>query len=192
MSTVDLWRGEFGDSYHERNRFAPEDVKPLFNKILAGIELGCVLEVGCGLGHNLMAIVAEERWGVEPNEAARYEANFTYPELRVVDGNAAYLPFPDDDYFDLVLTCGLLIHIPPTDIQAVVEEVARVSKQYVLAIEYAAVEEEEVEYRGHRDVLWRRPYGKLFVAWADMKLVAWDAEDSNLYPGCSWWLLEQP
>ena len=52
------------------------------------------------------------------------------------DGHAADLIFAPDA-FDLVLTCGLLIHIPPDQIRQVIEELVRVSKRYVLAIEYA-------------------------------------------------------
>jgi SAM-dependent methyltransferase len=190
MNSVELWKGQFGDSYHERNRFTVDQVKPLFDRILDGVHVESVLEVGCGLGHNLMAIDARFRCGVEPNRAARTQAIMSYPSLIVTSATADDLPFKDDA-FDLVLTCGLLIHIPPTDIHRVVEETARVSRRYVLAIEYAAVEEEEQAYRGQRDILWRRPYGKLFQAWADMSLVRWDDMDSGLYPGCCWWLLEK-
>lgn len=189
FTTLDLWRGPFGDSYHERNRPSVGEIRPLFRRILDGIEVESVLEVGCGLGHNLMAIDAKIREGIEPNDRARAEANaLCAPDLLVLDGSAADLIYADDA-FDLVLTCGLLIHIPPTDIRKVVEEIARVSRRYVLAIEYAAVEEEMVEYRGEKDILWKRPFGKLFMAWAGMELVRWDDTDSDLYPGCSWWLL---
>lgn len=188
--TLKLWRGQFGTTYHERNRFTPDDVRPVFGRILHGLTIQSVLEVGSGLGHNLMAVDAEQRTGVEPNESARIEARDTYPLVWTIDGDAADLPFRKDS-FDLVMTCGLLIHIPPAQIQQVVEEIARVSRRYVLAIEYAAVEEEMVEYRGEKDVLWRRPFGKLFQAWTGMSLVAWDAADTHLYPGCSWWLLEK-
>lgn len=190
MNTVDLWRGDFGDSYHQRNRFAPEDVKPLFDRILDGIEVDSVLEVGCGLGHNLMAIDAERRVGIEPNAAAREEAKATYPDLAVWNQLATEIHFPNSS-FDLVLTCGLLIHIPPADIQKVIEEIVRVSSRYVLAIEYAFPVEEVREYRGKKDALWVRPYGKLLQAWGGMRLVKWDDADEDLFPGCSWWLMEK-
>lgn len=192
MSTLDLWRGNFGNSYHDRNKFLPEHVRPLFARILGEYEpFGSVLEVGCGLGHNLMAIDAETRSGIEPNKAAREEAlRAHHPALNAIDADAADLPYASDSY-DLVLTCGLLIHIPPQDIQQVVEEIARVSSKLVLCIEYNAVEEEMREYRGVKDALWVRPYGKLFQTWGGMKLLAHDDEDTQLHPGCSWWLCEK-
>lgn len=188
---LDLWRGDFGNAYHSRNRFLPEHVRPVFERILGPHEpFDRILEVGAGLGHNLMAIQAAERYGLEPNQAARDEAGEMYHDLLLYDGEAAHLPF-HDGYFDLVLTCGLLIHIPPSDIQTVVEEIARVSKKYVLAIEYAAPEEEMVEYRGVSDALWKRNYGTLFIAWAGMKQIGHEAEAGELYPGSEWWLLSK-
>jgi SAM-dependent methyltransferase len=190
VNTIDVWKGTWGDEYHIRNRFQPDDVKPVFDRILKGLHIDSVLEVGCGLGHNLMAIDAKVRAGLEPNLAAREEANVTHPQITVMDGDAADLPYWENS-FDLVLTCGLLIHISPGQIRKVVGEIARVTKRYVLLIEYAAVEEEAVEYRGEKDILWRRPFGKLFMAWEGMKLVAWDDEPIDMYPGCCWWLLEK-
>jgi ubiquinone/menaquinone biosynthesis C-methylase UbiE len=191
VSTIDVWKGKFGDTYHKRNRFSPDDVRPVFDRILKGITLTSVLEVGCGQGHNLMAIDAPIRTGIEPNKAARNQANKEHGVGMIAfDGDAADLAFFDAS-FDLVLTCGLLIHISPGQIRKVVGEIARVSSKYVLLIEYAAVEEEAVEYRGEKDILWRRPFGKLFMAWEGMKLVAWDDEPIDMYPGCCWWLLEK-
>lgn len=190
--TLDLWRGPFGDSYHKRNVYKPDDVRPVFDKILNGIKVDSVLEVGCGQGHNLLAIDAKFRYGIEPNKAARDEANDQDGIVYVFNSSADRISRHfSENTFDLVLTCGLLIHIPPTDIETVVREIARVSSKYVLCIEYAAAEEEMVEYRGEKDILWRRPFGKLFQAWADMELVDHDDADSNLYPGCSWWLLRK-
>lgn len=190
VNTVDLWRGDFGDSYHERNRFQPEHVKPLYDRILKDISLDSVLEVGCGLGHNLQAIDARVRVGVEPNKAARVEARDTYLHTRLVNATADKLPFTDGR-FDLVLTCGLLIHIPKNDIRKVIEEICRVSRRYVLSIEYAFPVEEVREYRGQKEALWVRPYGKLLVTWGGMKILRWDEEDTDLHPGCSWWLCEK-
>ena len=190
MNTIQLWRSEWGDAYHQRNRFTPEQVRPVFGAILDGIKVKSVLEVGSGLGHNLAAIPAKVKTGVEPNQAAREEARLAYPDISFMDGDARDLPFFDSS-FDLVLTCGLLIHIPPDGIQQAVEEIARVASRYVLTIEYADVEEREQEYRGLRDVLWRRNYGKLFECWGGMKILRWDDADSRLYPGCTWWLLRK-
>lgn len=190
--TVSLWRGPFGDEYHVRNRVTPDQVKEVFARILNGITVNSVLEVGSGLGANLAAIDAKVKTGVEPNERARDEAKATYPEIAFLDGEAADLPLFEQS-FDLVLTCGLLIHIPPEDLTQAMQEICRVSRRYVLAIEYAAVEEEEpVTYRGKEGILWRRPFGKLYEYNCGMKVIArGDSTDSDLYPGCAWWLCQK-
>lgn len=188
MST-DLWRGPFGDEYLARNQPTVDQVRPVLDHILAGIEFDSVLEVGCSKGHNLLALESDGRLlsGVEPNDQARHAAQ--HEGLDVIDGDILDLPYLDDSY-DLVLTCGVLIHIAPPDIRQAVNEVVRVTRRYVLAIEYGAVEEEMVEYRGHKDILWRRNFGKLYEAWGGLRIVRHESTNSMMYPGAEWWLLE--
>lgn len=189
MSTLDLWAGEFGDEYHQRNQATAEQVKPVLAGMLKGIAPGYAYEPGCGRGQNLVALqeIGWEVCGAEPNEQARTVAKEHLPFVYADDIRRT--PYGDDT-FDLVLTAGLLIHIAPADIRKAVYEIARISYRYVLLIEYAAAEEETVEYRGRQDFLWRRPYGKLFQAWRSMKLIRHGGTEAGLYDGAEFWLLE--
>src|SRR5260221_13517341 len=65
------------------------------------------------------------------------------------------------DHSDLVFTCGVLIHIPPETLHETMQQIAVASRRFVLAVEYEADEEEEIEYRGHAGRLWKRPFGRM-------------------------------
>jgi hypothetical protein len=77
--------------------------------------------------------------------------------------------------FDLIVTAGVLIHIPPAQLHSTMQAIVDASADYVLAVEYHAEQEEEVEYRGHAGMLWRRPYGKLYQAMGLVLVDEWDA-----------------
>jgi SAM-dependent methyltransferase len=72
------------------------------------------------------------------------------------------LPFRDG-WFDLVLTVGVLIHQPDSTVVAVIEEIHRCSRRYILCAEYFAERAEEVAYRGERGALFRRDYSALYL-----------------------------
>lgn len=155
------WRGTFGDEYTKRNDYDWRKRIPTFKHILRDIKVKDILEVGSNCGKNLLALeeMGYSTVGIEPNAFARKEATkhklFTFP------GTADNIPFGQNT-FDLVFTCGVLIHVPPEELQKSMEEIARVSKRYILAIEYEAPAETMLVYRGLRDMLWKRPFGKLY------------------------------
>ena len=57
---------------------------------------------------------------------------------------------------------GVLIHQPPGQLPAVMDEIVRCSRRYVLCGEYRADEPEEVHYRGQAGALFRQDYGRLY------------------------------
>ena len=54
--------------------------------------------------------------------------------------------------------------------------------------EYAAETETEVEYRGHKGKLWKRPYGALYEA---LGLTLRDHGPAEGFDACEFWLLEK-
>jgi hypothetical protein len=68
-------------------------------------------------------------------------------------------------------------------------KLAAKSYRWVLAIEYAADTEEQVEYRGHTEKCWKRPYGQMYEA-LGLRLI----ETGDAGPGfdkCTFWLMER-
>jgi pseudaminic acid biosynthesis-associated methylase len=161
-----LWRSEFGRDYTERNdRDRPERVLA-WRQLLDGIAPGRVLEVGCNVGWNLVyldRLGIGELYGVEPQLDAIERLRARRPDFHVVPGTAFDLPIGDASC-DLVFTSGVLIHIAPASLPAALDEIYRVSRRWIAAIEYDAPDEQEVAYRGHAGALWKRDHGAAWTA----------------------------
>jgi hypothetical protein len=64
------------------------------------------------------------------------------------------------------------------------------SRRYVLAVEYADETEVEVQYRGHSERLWKRPFGRLYMD-RGLNMVAEGEAPADAFDRCSWWLLSK-
>ncbi len=181
---LEVWEGEFGKDYTDRNVIDWRVRLPAFKQMLDGLPIGRALEVGCNRGHNLVAVAellgGGDVVGIEPNRYALELARASSVKVGVLYGHAFDLPFKDR-YFDLVFTAGVLIHIPLGDLPVALSEIYRVSKRYILAIEYFAEEETTIHYRGHDDLLWKRNFLKYYqTQFPDLTLIRsgyWRPED---------------
>jgi pseudaminic acid biosynthesis-associated methylase len=160
-----LWSGEFGNAYLERNRMAGEKRGPFWESLLREFPVKRVLEVGCNRGANLSWIASHvaprDVYGVDVNEAALIDGRASVPGANLVWSRGRDLPFRDR-WFDLVLTAGVLIHQPDDTLPLVMSEIVRCSRQYVFCGEYFAESPTEVPYRGQRGALIKRNYGQLY------------------------------
>lgn len=192
-----LWAGEFGDDYVDRNKAAGQGRRPFWEERLAGLEVASALEIGCNLGANL-------RWlaellgpgnvaGVDVNERALELLRETVPGADLRHATARSLPFADDS-FDLVFTTGVLIHQPPSDLPAVMDEIVRCSRRYVLCGEYHADQLEEVPYRGQEGALFRQDYGRLYrERFPQLQLVdeGFLPRSGGVWDDITYWVFEQ-
>lgn len=160
-----LWGGEFGDAYVDRNRAAGDIRGPFWQAILTEFAVQNVLEVGCNIGANLRWIAShlppQNVYGVEVNLKALNELRRTLPDVNALWGVARELPFRDR-WFDLVFTMGVLIHQPESTLSLVMAEIVRCSRRYVFCGEYYAEQTTEVLYRGQTRALFKRDYGRLY------------------------------
>ena len=191
MRTEDFWAGQFGAEYLERNKVDPRTRLDFWRSAVEFCEPHSVLEVGCNRGHNLLAIQmanpSAELFGLDVNAAAVEEARQVGIEARV--GSASALAgLYEADSMDLVFTAGVLIHIAPQDLEGVMRGIVATSGKYVLAVEYFAEQEEEVEYRGHSGKLWKRPFGKLYQ---DLGLTLLSEGVAGGFDSCAYWLLSK-
>lgn len=196
MSTqLQEWKGQFGREYTDRNVVDWASRAEGFDAIFESAPgpIGTVLEVGCNRGHNLEAIV-EDRYpavvGVEPNPYARRIA--LDRGLIVLPGDAYALPF-DDASFDLVFTSGVLIHVPPDRLEDAMAEIVRVSRRYVLAIEYYAETDTEVRYRDRDGLMWNRDYGAHYLSLqgGSGHSIVRSGDLGPEFDGARFWLLEK-
>lgn len=197
--TEQFWAGDFGEQYLQRNHVDWEKKVPFYKQILAITKARSVLELGCNAAWNLRALYKAnqniELSGCDINELAIDQARKSLPMADIEYCRAIDLAQKYANYgwtFDLVMTAGVLIHIPPEEIREVMQQIVEVSNEYVLAIEYTADKEEEVLYRGHDGKLWRRPYGQMYKE-LGLSIILGKAlgEADGFGPGCMAWLLRK-
>lgn len=191
-----LWRSAFGRAYTERNDHDRPERALAWRQLLDGIAPRRVLEVGCNVGWNLVYLSRlgiDELYGVEPQIDAIHAARVRRPDFHVLAGTAFDLPL-DDASCDLVFTSGVLIHIAPGSIGAALDEIHRVSRRWIAAIEYDAPVEQEIEYRGHAGALWKRDHGAAWTTrYPGLRLVRRLELGSELgYDSCTAHLFEKP
>jgi len=92
-------------------------------------------------------------------------------DINLAQASALDLPYKDE-YFDLVFTSGVLIHISPADLGRALEEIHRCAKTWIWGMEYYAPEEVQVNYRGQDNLLWKMDYAKRYLdRFDDLELV---------------------
>ena len=188
MSTkeLDLWKGEFGDQYRDRNVITDEHMNARIsawsNNFNAISMFGSIkglpksyLEVGCGAGINLLAIEKIYRannemaipYACEPNAQTRNLANNAcrkqnlFPVWLPDDANATDLKF-ESHAVELAFTSGVLIHIHPDNQLKAMEELYRVSQRYIISMEYFSPDLREINYHEQK-ALWTRDYGSMWL-----------------------------
>lgn len=185
------WAGTLGDEYTARNRVDWRKRLPFWRKIMDSTGARSVLEAGCNAGWNLTAICQ-----VAPRAEVRgFDVNALAVAQARTAGCNALIGTVDNQWelwlgqYELVFTAGTLIHVPPDALQPMMKRLIELSSQYVLAIEYRAdFEEEPVVYRGQTDLLWRRPFGKLYE---NMGLKLLHTGVATGWDRATYWLLEK-
>lgn len=187
-----FWMGEFGDAYTKRNRVDWRARIPFWKTMLDETGARSVSEFGCNAGWNLSAIrrcyADIVTLGIDINESAVDKARIAglLVSNKWKDDYAGPAPA------ELVFTSGVLIHIPPSELESIMRKIVDISYDYILAIEYDSQsgEEEEINYRGHADRLWRRDYGKLYQSMGLDLIASGDAGPG--FDKCTYWLLRKP
>ena len=175
MSTQEFWAGDGGTQYTLRND-GDWRARTSFWRDVIPTDVNTVFECGTNLGMNLRAIRACRAinvHGIEINQSAADAA--LARGLPVVQGDL--LRMQAVPMWDLTFTCGVLIHMAPDQVLDAMEQVAALSRRYVMCVEYESEsgEEEMIRYRDSYDLLWRRPYGKMYEAMGLRRIRSGDA-----------------
>ena len=183
------WSGEFGRGYTDRNMMSPDEVDRLYvhnygisrtalnKEFLGGVveKNNKILEVGCNIGNQLLLLKKmdyNDLWGIELQDYAVEIARKRIDGINIVKGSAFDTPFKDN-YFDVVFTSGLLIHISPDDIEKVLDEMYRCTNSYIWGFEYYTPNGYQmVNYREKNNLLWKTDFSRLFLdRFSDLELV---------------------
>lgn len=192
QDTVAFWSGSFGNEYTARQTVDWRDRVPFWQGIIDSTHATSFLEIGVNCGYNLEAIRSLNpsftMSGVDVNDAALVKAMVAGFDVENAVGSKVVDLFGVGSC-ELALTAGCLIHVAPEDLQITMAAIRDVSSQYVLAVEYAADVETEVEYRGHAGKLWKRPYGKLYEELGGLTLI--ETGQARGFDRCDYWILER-
>ena len=100
-------------------------------------------------------------YGIELNSKVADFGRKNVRGINLIEGDALNLPFKDN-YFDLVFTSGVLIHIAPKDRAQAMKEIYRCAKKYIWGFEYFGETSQEILYRGNPDRLWKANFPALY------------------------------
>lgn len=194
---ADHWSGINGQKYTTRQALAIESRRKMFADIFDAmiIKPMSVIEFGANIGENLRAIRQIQGsilTGVEINEAL-------LPQLQQAADSAiigAIQSFKPYRKWDCCLVRGLLIHIPPNELDAAYNTLYECSNRYIVIAEYHSPRHEEVMYRGQSGLLWKGPFAyDMLDKYPDLQLLDygfvssrdrhWAQDDLN------WWILER-
>jgi pseudaminic acid biosynthesis-associated methylase len=181
------WVNQFGREYTDRNVLTGSELDALYEKnygftrknlnqpFLADIPMDArILEVGCNVGNQLTVLREmgyRELYGIEIQKYALEQARNNLPEVHFAEASAFEIPYPDN-YFDVVFTSGVLIHIAPGDLPRALDEIYRCAGQYIWGFEYYSPQTVEVKYRGNEGLLWKMDYAKFYLdRFSDLSLV---------------------
>ena len=195
-----FWMGDFGDKYCERNigeKLIASNIA-LFSKILSRTtNINSVIEFGANIGLNLIAIrkllPGIESSAIEINKKA-VVALEKLKEIKVYP--ISIFDFVPDYQRDFVFTAGLLIHINPEKLQDAYDLIYNTSKRYVCIIEYYNSSPVVIEYRGHKNMLFKRDFaGEIMDKYKDLVLIDYGFvyHGDNVFPAddATWFLLEK-
>lgn len=131
-----------------------------YNILSLGAQKIC--EAGCNVGNNLLAFPKDfDIVGFDLNEKSLLKAKKKFPYFNFERQDIKKTSFPES-YFDLVFTRGVLIHIPKNEIEDVLKELLRISKKWIMNLEYFGTDGQMIEWKRGDDLLWYRNMKKLW------------------------------
>jgi pseudaminic acid biosynthesis-associated methylase len=171
-----FWENEFGTHYIERNKTLEEinefyrqqtgiTQEEIFRNFFYEINRKYkILEIGCNIGLKLSILKKmgfSNLFGVEVNKNAYEIAKKSDPDIFFI--NSSIEKFESNrEQFDLVYTSGVLIHIHPSALNAIIKKIVNLTKEYIFGFEYYSDALVEIPYRDHTNVCWKQNFPLLF------------------------------
>jgi len=175
---ITKWKDKFGKEYTNRNTLTLDELERMYenNYGLSRTELNNIfigkfdhsikiLEVGSNIGNQLLLLQKtgfKNLYGIEINDYAVELSKQRTNNINIIQGSAFDIPFKNE-YFDLVFTSGVLIHIAPHDINLVLNEIYRCTKEHIWGFEYYEEKYTEIIYRGKKNLLWKANFAQLYL-----------------------------
>ncbi len=184
---ANMWSGDFGHQYTDRNPQTPGEMDALYQRnfgvsrsrlnkdFLGDLDRTLkILEVGANVGtqlHLVQKMGFQNLYGLELQMYAIKKADQLTRDINLIQGNAFDIPF-EDNFFDLVFTSGVLIHISPNNILRALKEIHRCSTAYIWGFEYFSEDYTAVHYRNQDNLMWKTNFMKIYLdTFPDLELI---------------------
>ena len=197
----EFWAGEFGSQYISRNEskeLLASNLNFFSNAMKRMDKINSCIEFGANIGMNLKALKllhpAVSLNAIEINKTAADQLGKVIGEANVFNGSI--FDYPVSRQFDMTLIKGVLIHINPDMLSTVYEKLYNASGKYILLCEYYNPSPVAINYRGHKDRLFKRDFaGEMLEKYSDLKLVdyGFSYKRDVVFPqdDITWFLLEK-
>lgn len=196
-----FWIETYAEEYIRRNRSFDLDsgIKAWSTMLRRTDTITSVLECGCNIGRNIKPLnhflpsAKKSIIEISPLPFAMVTAEFEFEfavNHSILDAD---LPM---NYFDLVFTTGVLIHVAPEDLLANMQKIYDLSKRYILFGEIFSREPKSIEYRGDKELLFTRDFGRYFLQHfncivLDCGFLWGHWYDAAGFDDCTFWLFEK-
>jgi SAM-dependent methyltransferase len=160
---AELWNKYTDDNVNEQ---FPEISSFIYNVCIA---LGAkkVLEAGSNVGNDLISFPNNfDVHGIDRNAHALEIAKKRYPDFTFKNESLSKTSFTDS-FFDLVFTRDVLVHVPQDEIKQSITELHRISKKWIMHMEYYGNDGQMIEWKRGQDLLWYRNMKEL---WSDFNV----------------------
>lgn len=146
---------EIWKKYTEDNLNSVNPSKFIYDITLA---LGAtnVLEAGCNIGNNLQDFPKGFKVsGIDMSDYAIGKSKERFPNFDFKVASLTEIPYPDSS-FDMVFTRTVLIHIPESLMKKTLDELYRVSRRWIINMEFYKDTEDMIDWKRGKDLLWYR------------------------------------
>ena len=196
-----FWAGEFGDNYVGRNILSNNITSStaLWAKILSNCSSrpDSALEIGCNLGINLCVLKnIFPSITLEAIEINKKAAELAQKNTTALIHNCSIFDHDIQKQFDLVFTCGVMVHINPDLLDNLYSKIYAATKKYILISEYYNPTPVEVDYRGYSEKLYKRDFaGEMMDKYPNLHLINYGFvyHRDNIFPkdDLTWFLMEK-
>ena len=196
-----FWAEKYALEYIEKNKnFNAELGIEGWAKMLEKAEgIKTVLECGCNIGRNIQFLNSvlpnAKKAIIEISKPAFDFVTDTFEINKSFNGPILKSNF-EDKSFDLVFTCGVMIHIHPDDLLANMKKLYDLSNTYILIGEYFNRTPVMLDYQGEKNKLFKCDFGKLFIENFNVDVIDYGflwghIYDSAGFDDITWWLFKK-
>jgi len=195
-----FWAKRYAADYMLKNHeFNIQKGMTAWKQMLAKAEeVESILECGCNIGRNIEMLNATHpdaaKSVIEISEPA---FNFVTKKYALRESfNGSIVESQLNHQYDLVFTCGVLIHIHPDYLVDNLKKMVQYSRRYILIAEYFNRTSVSLKYQGEDDKLFKSDYGRTFLKHFDYKCIdngflwGFNFDDAG-FDDITWWLFEK-